>query len=658
MSLFQRLIKLNKYKYFLIFFLGIVFIFSDYNNSLYKEQLWLENDSIELTNPELIQDIAANAVLSYEYIEPIKISQTGANQKLLDYGKTAFGSIEIISDQPASFKFELLEKSEILVNPNNRFSLGYFKGNENINNSKIVKLPKRNIPFQKSLPLGMTGVIPFRYVRISSDKENLNYQVKQIKIKYPYKENPSNFISSNKQLNAVWTLAANTIKNTSFSNFFVDGNRERRPYEADAYFTYLSQNALYNDNKIALNTIEYLTEEPTKILDWAFTYIFLIKEYYMQTGDKDFLINLYPELEKRLFLDFRQSNGLLNVYSDKNYKLSLGTEYLVPIIDWPYSERSEFAEKTQTFQTILKVKSEIYLRQIRAYLYKIYKLDNLLQHQLNKIDYLENSLKKVLPNNFVINAFLYQAIKDVSFLSKEIDEYEKHKLYDDLAEELKQNIKRYFYNDEDGLFYDDLLKRNTSIHSNVFAIYFGLSSHEDDRIMQYVLNASNKSSIYLAHYLLEGMFNKKYDKEAIEFITKNTDRSWMRMIEKNETITSEVWDIDIKPDMDWNHPWGATPVHHVVRNIVGISNSSPGYEEITIIPNLKDLNFYEALVNTPKGEIFVKFQRKEKNKKYSIVCSALEVDTVIKLLLEEKILLSINNLDFKEVNSSNIFLEC
>ena len=226
-------------------------ISSDYKNSLYKEKLWLENDSIELTNPELIQDISANTVLSYEYIEPIKVTQTGTNQKLMDYGKTAFGSIEIISDQPASFQFELLEKSEILVNPNNRFSLGYFKGNENINDSKIIKLPKRNIPSEKSLPFGMTGVVPFRYVRISSDKENLDYQVKQIKIKYPYKENPSSFVSSNKQLNAVWRLAADTIKNTSFTNFFVDGNRERRPYEADAYFTYLSQNALYNDNKIA-----------------------------------------------------------------------------------------------------------------------------------------------------------------------------------------------------------------------------------------------------------------------------------------------------------------------------------------------------------------------------------------------------------------------
>ena len=452
MSLFQRLINLNKYKYLLIFFLGIVLIFLDYKNSFYKEKLWLENDSIDLTNSELIQNISANEVLSYEYIEPINITQTGTNQKLLDYGKTAFGSIEIISDQPALFKFELLEKSEVLVNPNNRLSLGYFIGNEKITDSTIVKLPKRNIPSQKSLPLGMTGVVPFRYVRISSDKENLNYQVKQIKIKYPYKENPSNFISSNKQLNEVWRLATDTIKNTSFSNFFVDGNRERKPYEADAYFTYLSQNALYNDNKIALNTIEYLTKEPTEILDWAITYIFLIKEYYMQTGDKDFLINLYPELEKRLFLDFRKSNGLLNVYSDKNYKLSFGTEHLVPIIDWPFSERSEFAVKTETFPTVLKVKLEIYLRHIRAYLYKIYNLDNLLQHQLNKIDYLENSLKKVLPNNFVINAFLYQAIKDVSFLSKEIDKYEKHKLYNDLAVDFKQNIKKYFYNEEDGLF--------------------------------------------------------------------------------------------------------------------------------------------------------------------------------------------------------------
>ena len=50
----------------------------------------------------------------------------------------------------------------------------------------------------------------------------------------------SEFTSSDTILNQIWDLCKYTIKATSFAGLYIDGDRERIPYEADAIINQLS----------------------------------------------------------------------------------------------------------------------------------------------------------------------------------------------------------------------------------------------------------------------------------------------------------------------------------------------------------------------------------------------------------------------------------
>ena len=64
-------------------------------------------------------------------------------------------------------------------------------------------------------------------------------------------------------LNQIWDLCKYSIKATSFTGVYVVGDRERIPYEADAYINQLSHYTTDRENNIAKNTIAYFMEFPT-----------------------------------------------------------------------------------------------------------------------------------------------------------------------------------------------------------------------------------------------------------------------------------------------------------------------------------------------------------------------------------------------------------
>ena len=42
-------------------------------------------------------------------------------------------------------------------------------------------------------------------------------------------------------------------------------------------------------------------------------------------------------------------------------------------------------------------------------------------------------------------------------------------------------------------------------------------------------------------------------------------RSWLGMMKQGSTITLEAWNMKDKPNLDWNHAWGAAPANLIPR---------------------------------------------------------------------------------------------
>jgi alpha-L-rhamnosidase len=81
------------------------------------------------------------------------------------------------------------------------------------------------------------------------------------------------------------------------------------------------------------------------------------------------------------------------------------------------------------------------------------------------------------------------------------------------------------------------------------------------------------------------------------------------MIKVGSTITMEAWDMKYKPNSDWNHAWGAAPANIIPRHLWGIQPKTPGFEVVSIKPQMSSLKNSSIKVPTIRGEIKGEYKR-------------------------------------------------
>ena len=60
-----------------------------------------------------------------------------------------------------------------------------------------------------------------------------------------------------------------------------------------------------------------------------------------------------------------------------------------------------------------------------------------------------------------------------------------------------------------------------------------------------------------------------------------------------------------KPNLTWSHPWGASPVAAIMRRLLGIVATSPGFQHVRIQPQLGTLASARGTLPTVRGPISV-----------------------------------------------------
>ena len=77
------------------------------------------------------------------------------------------------------------------------------------------------------------------------------------------------------------------------------------------------------------------------------------------------------------------------------------------------------------------------------------------------------------------------------------------------------------------------------------------------------------------------------------------------MLTVGSTITLEAWDAKYKPNLDWNHAWGAAPANIVPRYVLGVRPASAGFAKAVIQPQPGSLTHVEGTVATIRGPVQV-----------------------------------------------------
>ena len=60
-----------------------------------------------------------------------------------------------------------------------------------------------------------------------------------------------------------------------------------------------------------------------------------------------------------------------------------------------------------------------------------------------------------------------------------------------------------------------------------------------------------------------------------------------------------------KPNLDWNHAWGTPPLNIISRYVLGVTPLEPGFEKISVKPQVGGLSDLKGVVPTAKGPVTV-----------------------------------------------------
>ena len=506
---------------------------------------------------------------------PKSINRIDPETTFIDFGKASFASLELTlqSDKDADTIYVAIgeDAKEGRLNTKPHGTVRYYRY------PLILKRGRHTYPIIPANDKRNTGpqavlvedyldqVAPMRYCQIEGYEEEISKEdVVRHTMIYPFDDDAAHFHSDNEVLNAVWELCKYTIKATSAFGIYIDGDRERIPYEADALINQLSHYTTDREYAMARRTSEYLLEHPTWPTEWILQALIIAWNDYMYTGDKRSIEANYETLKARTLSSLSRENGLISTtdkrVSDKDFQRSIRFNGNIrDIVDWPRCGDWPHGEDDHYHLT--------------AY-------------------------------NTVVNAFHYQALCILQKMADLTGRKEEAKELQVECERVYKAFNTLLFDPEKSLYLDGAESDHITLHSNLFPLALGLvDEQKQGAIMDYIRSRGLVCSVYASQFLMDGIYEARDADYGLHLLTKQDERSWYNMVRHNATITYEAWDDKFKNNQDWNHAWGAAPANIIPRRLLGVTPLEAGFEKMAIHPQTSTLGKVEAKVPTVKGEV-------------------------------------------------------
>ncbi|MCU0457064.1 MAG: family 78 glycoside hydrolase catalytic domain [Bacteroidales bacterium] len=437
------------------------------------------------------------------------------------------------------------------------------------------------------LPDSLGVVTPFRYAEFADLPEgNQPVAVFQRALSYYFDDNAASFASSDTLLNHIWDICKYSIRATSFAGIYVDGDRERIPYEADAYINQLGHYFTDREYSMGRATNEYFIKHPTWPTEWILHTVLLFHNDLMFTGNVESLREYYDELRHKALSALAREDGLISVknVTDEimtNLGFSNPKERIRDIVDWPPAQKDTG--------------------------WKLAGPDG------------ERDGYDMVEVNTVVNAFYYRNLVLMADIAERLGYPSDRDFYRREAEKVRLTFNEKLLDKNKGVYTDGEGSEHSSLHANMMALAFDLVPEEYMRsVISFIKSRGMACSVYGAQYLLEGLYRAGEGDYALSLLTATHDRSWWNMIRSGSTITMEAWDMKYKPNSDWNHAWGAAPASIIPGYMWGIAPAEPGFAKCIIRPQLGSLKHSRITVLTIRGPITAEFREKRRSKEYRI----------------------------------------
>jgi hypothetical protein len=499
----------------------------------------------------------------------------------IDFGKAAFGTLEFDVDIPAGgvsgveIRFgEQLDGNAVETDPG--ASIVYYSHTMDLpagSQTVHVDLDPFEITAGRRTFFDLTeNTLPFRYAEIIG-LDAVPSNVTQVAYWVPFNENDSSFVSSDEVLNEVWELSRYSMKVLTWLGIYVDGIRETKPYEADAFIQQLGHYSTTREFTTARYSHEYLIENATWPTEWISHSVLMAYYDWMYTGNTDSLAEYYDDLKAKSLVALIETNGLISSktgLADSDFLDSIhysGSSFR-DIVDWPTSERDDY-----DFQ-----------------------------------DY-----------NTVVNAFYNRGLKMMRDIAEALDMPAEVTFWESEIAAHTPVFQSLMFDASSGVYLDGVGSTHSAAHANFFPLAFDLVPATNlQAVADFVESKGMAPSVYGAQYLLDGLYNAGRDQAALELMRSTGDRSWWNMMQEGSTLTLEAWGEAYKDNLDWNHAWGAAPANIIPRQLMGVTPLEPGFSKIQIKPQIGDLEFASLTMPTVRGPVSVSVEQDETYNRYVI----------------------------------------
>lgn len=505
---------------------------------------------------------------------PVSVERLPGGDLAVDFGRASFGQLVLTLDAQQADTIIVRIGEALRDGRLDRKPDGTIRYREH----KLALLPGRHTyrikimpdtrntrntpPLAVPMPEYVGEVLPFRYLEIEGYKHDIApADIERQTVHYPFNDFAVHFTSSDTVLNRVWELCRYSVKATSFAGIYVDGDRERIPYEADALLNQLCHYSVDREFTLARRSHEYLLNHATWPTEWILQSVLIAWYDYLYTGDIRSAEANYSLLKNKTLSALEEEDGLIVVLNNPKVDSALRDSIRLPqnqklddIVDWP---RGEF-----TF----------------------------------------------MPKNISPNVFHYASLELMGKLAGAMGKKADSAAYASQAARTATSINKYFFDKKSGLYRDGIGTDHVSVYSNMFPIVFSLVPPQyQPRIADYLVSRGMDCSVYAAQFLLDALYDTGKADAAFKLLTATDLRSWYNMIRAGSTITMEAWDILFKYNQDWNHIWGAVPANVIPRKLMGIEPVEPGFRRARIKPQPGPLRTASITMPTIRGDVGVSF---------------------------------------------------
>ena len=166
----------------------------------------------------------------------------------------------------------------------------------------------------------------------------------------------------------------------------------------------------------------------------------------------------------------------------------------------------------------------------------------------------------------VINALYIGAIKTYGMICDIIG---KESVYDSAP--LESSFFECFYNDSTGLFVDAIGSKHSSLHSNIYPLFFGfVPKKKEPAICDFLVEKGLCCGVMVSYYMLKALANAGRRGDMYRLLLNGSEHGWVQMLREGATSCFEAWGKNQKWNTSLCHPWASGPISLIIEEIVGI----------------------------------------------------------------------------------------